>query len=107
MFRLDYNLVKVVWVDSYGCGSAWEPLSSLKAMKHECVSVGYIVKDNGQCLVVVPHISPENVVLAVDEQGCGEMIIPKVAVVSIQHLMEGKSITHDVRETSTTDQALE
>jgi len=80
----NYRLVLIRWVDSYGCGAVWNELESAKAFLHECVSVGWIVKDSADAVVVVPHLSPQCDDIGAEEQGCGDMTIPICAIRSIE-----------------------
>jgi hypothetical protein len=77
----EYPLVLIKWVDSYGCGSAWGCTEDLEPRPHYCYSVGWIVKETKDVVVVVPHFSPKNDRIEAVESGCGDMTIPRVAIV--------------------------
>jgi hypothetical protein len=82
----DYKAVIVKWVDSFGCGSAWEEIEAIKVSQQYCYSIGLAVKQTDDVIVIVPHISPENEKNGALRSGCGDMTIPMVAVVSINQL---------------------
>ncbi len=50
-----FPLVRIEWVDSFGCQTDWSPLDNVKDVRHACVSVGYLVEDGQHVKVVVPH----------------------------------------------------
>lgn len=83
----NHRLVLIRWVDSYGCSTDWNEIANARAIAHECVSVGWIVKDGVDAVVVVPHLSPANDDIAAVEQGCGDMTIPTSAIRSIEDLV--------------------
>lgn len=80
---IDYRLVYVQWVDSYGVSSSWKSLDDAKDERHIIHSVGWLVKDGENVKVIVPHISPANDKISSDEYGCGDMSIPVSAIVSM------------------------
>jgi hypothetical protein len=51
------RLVLVEWVDSYGCSAPWQDIAGSKAAPLVCRSVGWLLHDNEDCKVVVPHLS--------------------------------------------------
>lgn len=78
----DFPLVYVQWVDSVGAGACWGSIPEKTPSVHGCHSVGWLVCENDEVLVLVPHLSLEDEDYAKDEiHGCGDMTIPKVAVV--------------------------
>ena len=77
-----YKLVYVKWVDSYGCGHAWGEISDISPAPHYCHSVGWIVSESDECIVVVPHLSPAHDEIGAVENGCGDMTIPKVSIIN-------------------------
>lgn len=81
------RLVLVTWLDSFGCSSSWaeieRPLVAPKPIT--CRSVGWLLHSDEQCVVIVPHIARDSG--STVEQGCGDMTIPTVAVVSIEDLV--------------------
>jgi hypothetical protein len=50
-----------------------------------CQSVGWLVHDDEICKVIVPHVSQPNHP-ATEQQGCGDMTIPVVAIRKITEL---------------------
>jgi hypothetical protein len=75
------KIVLIEWVDSHS-GRGWQDLESLEAsaVPLYCRSVGWLVKETEQCVVIVPHISGEkdgHILL----QGCGDITIPTKAIV--------------------------
>jgi hypothetical protein len=74
------RLVIIEWLDSFGCSSRWENLSNCDNPEPViCRSVGWLLSDTKACKVVVPHITPD--------QGCGDMTIPTIAIVSMRDLV--------------------
>lgn len=66
---VDVRLVLIEWLDSYGCGSEWQPLEGCHAKPLLCRSVGWLVRDEDDCKVIVPHLSDSDSHLP--PQGCG------------------------------------
>ena len=85
MNHIPYRLVAVEWVDSYGCGSVWSELPDT-APAHHCYSVGWLVRQSDDVVVIVPHLSPPHADIGAEEQGCGDMTIPRVAIVEMRDL---------------------
>ena len=50
------KVVLVEWVDSLGCGSSWQAIEELSPELPTCYSVGWVVHDSSECIVLVPHI---------------------------------------------------
>lgn len=86
MNEIKYKLVAVEWVDSYGCGAEWEEMPVRAPSAHHCYSVGWMTAKTKDVVVIVPHISPENAEIGGNEQGCGDMTIPRCAVRKIVNL---------------------
>lgn len=86
-------LVLVVWVDSFGCASAWEPIKDSFEGPEVlvCRSVGWLIHEDDQCLVVVPHIVEASD--RTERQGCGDMTIPACAVKSVSYLTSQETPT--------------
>lgn len=75
------RLVLVEWLDSHA-GRGWQDLDRLERAAEPlyCRSVGWVIRENKDCKVLVPHISGEkngNTVL----QGCGDLTIPTASIV--------------------------
>ena len=89
------RLVLVDWLDSYGCSSDWRLVESCNPKVLHCHSVGWILHEDEQCLVIVPHLSdPEHP--SAPQQACGDMTIPRKAIVSMTdlQLIESCSAVH-------------
>lgn len=75
-----YRLVLVEWEDSHGVSASWEYVSRCNPYVLICRSVGWLLHDGGECIVVVPHLTASD---QAKQQGCGDMTIPRSAVRSI------------------------
>lgn len=73
------DLVLVEWVDSFGCEADWKVIEGPAPEALICRSVGWLLHDDDKCLTIVPHLSTPHT--KAEPQGCGDMTIPKVAVV--------------------------
>ena len=82
------KIVKIEWIDSYGCGASWGEFDDMKDITHTCVSIGYLALDGENVKVIVPHHSPENKEIDAREMGCGDMTIPTVSIIKITELKE-------------------
>jgi hypothetical protein len=76
------NIELVTWIDSYGCSPVWIDPEEIHCAAHYCFSVGYILKESDEAIIVAPHYSPKNKVIGTNECVCGEMTIPKVSIIS-------------------------
>jgi hypothetical protein len=77
-----YPLELIRWRDSYGPGSHWKELPEEGDPDPEplvCESVGWTVQETDDLVLLFPHVGPKT--KNTDAQGCGEMAIPKVAIV--------------------------
>lgn len=63
---------RITWVDSYGCGPSWRTLDELPDACI-CNSVGWVIRENEEVLVIAPHYSEPS---DGDTVYCGEMVIP-------------------------------
>ena len=80
-------LVVVAWVDSLGCSSSWEPVQDdAKCVLSTCRSVGWLVYDGPEGVVLVPHVAV--VEGYQNDQGVGDMAIPRPAILSMVALQE-------------------
>ncbi len=80
------RLVYIEWLDSCGCSSHWATVQDdLEVEPVICKSVGWLLFESKKCLVVVPHLSHVNFEGG-KSQGCGDMTIPKAAVIKIKDL---------------------
>lgn len=83
----DHQLVMIEWLDSFGVGPAWEPIYDETELKLPvCVSVGYVVKENDSAICVVPHVFPADEEIGAVKSGCGDMTIPRAAIVRTVNL---------------------
>lgn len=80
MIGKEKKLTLIEWVDSYSVYEGWDFIKELaepKVMK--CLSVGWILKETEECILLMPHISGTN-----DNDtlgaGMGGLSIPKVAI---------------------------
>ena len=79
------RLVLIEWLDSYGCSPHWQTLEDCHAKPLVCRSVGWLLQDDADCKVIVPHLS-ESSNAPVPPQGCGDMTIPLAAILRISAL---------------------
>ena len=84
----------IQWVDSFGCGSRWQEMDSMKdrAVLY-CHSVGFVIKETDDYVVIVPHRAVETE--QCEEQGCGDMTIPKVCITSREILTVNNLINNN------------
>ena len=86
---MSYKLVLIEWVDAHA-GRGWIDIGRIKKADTPlyCRSVGWLVAESKDCKVIVPHISAgENRGTLL--QGCGDLTIPKKAIVSTTVLRRG------------------
>jgi hypothetical protein len=85
------DLVMIEWVDSGQPIPGWQWLADLGPRRaHKCVSVGFLVQQNGGTTVLAPNLASSNG----DEdwdQVSGLFTIPTVAIVKIQKLTSASS----------------
>jgi hypothetical protein len=75
-----YPYEVIEWVDSSGAGH-WKTLPQSKPPSlTRCISVGWVIGETKECVEIASTWSPEDD--TTDEQCCGDMTIPKVAIVS-------------------------
>lgn len=79
------KMVSVTWSDARGCSPDWEEIDDKFDMK-PCLnrSLGFLVVDKPDYIVVMPHVTCDNLVKP--QQGCGSMAIPRSAIVEIRTL---------------------
>jgi len=83
---INYKLVYIKWLDSYGVGAKWEELDDIHDEPYYCCSVGWLVGDGENTKTIVPHIAPENKKIGSDSFGCGDMAIPVRSILEIKEL---------------------
>ena len=80
------KLVLVDWLDSHQ-SRGWQDVERIEEAAEPlyCRSVGWLVAENPDCKVLVPHVSGERngTVLL---QGCGDMTIPNKAIIKMRVL---------------------
>lgn len=77
--KKSYNIELIEWVDSFGCSPSWREVPEAIIVKPlVCQSVGYVMHEDDNVIVVVPHYAPET--SSSDESACGDMTIPKVSI---------------------------
>ena len=81
------RVVMVEWLDSYGCSTNWTELDGIQPQSMMCRSVGWLVYEDDRNLVIVPHVTSRDHAHA-EQQGCGDMTIPRPAVVSVVDMQE-------------------
>lgn len=70
------KIVLIEWVDSYSVYEQWDFLKDLKEPEIiKCKSVGFIIKETDESILIMPHISGDN------EAGKGGICIPKLAII--------------------------
>jgi hypothetical protein len=77
------KLVLIEWVDSHS-GRGWQDRSRIEecAQLLRCKSVGWIVSETKEVIVIVPHVSGGDTML----QGLGDLVIPKCAITKRRYL---------------------
>ncbi len=82
--------VLVEWVDSSSVhtdvwGSVNEAVAKgTAASLRPCISVGFLVYEDRECLVLVPHL--QGLPIDADDSGSGDMTIPRGAVKRVRRL---------------------
>lgn len=75
------ELCYIHWVDSFGCSSSWESLEDLEAPRPlDVYSVGWVVLESDTAVTLVPHIHGGRESVGAVPSGCGDMTIPKLAI---------------------------
>lgn len=80
------KLVLVEWWDSHQNISGWAAVADITPDLPLIRSVGWVVHDTPECLVLVANHGEET--RSSPEQACGEMTIPKVCVKRVRRLRE-------------------
>ena len=76
------KLILVEWIDSHA-GRGWQDIERIEnaAVPLSCKSVGWLIAENKLCKVIVPHISGLDKNRGTIHQGCGDLVIPKRAII--------------------------
>lgn len=55
------KLLLIEWVDSHSCGNGWQKLETVESNQEvlHCRSVGWLLVETDDIVVLVPHISGE------------------------------------------------
>jgi hypothetical protein len=70
------KLELIEWVDSYSFYEQWDFIKEIAEPEIiKCKSVGFIIKETNDSIMILPHISGEN------EAGRGGICIPKISIV--------------------------
>jgi len=80
------RLVLVKWLDAYGVSPDWISVEDAKPSPLVNQSVGWLFHENDDCVVVIPHVAMSDHPRA-EMQICGDMMIPRKAVVEIIELI--------------------
>jgi hypothetical protein len=83
---MQWPLVLVPWLDSAAPDANWISLRDYQGIKTlECISVGYLVHEEGGRKTIAPHIAyPDD---EEQRQGNGLMVIPDQAILSMERLI--------------------
>ncbi len=74
------ELVIIEWKDAFGCSPLWQDIDSIEGSITICKSVGWLIRDEKEFKVIMPHFSEEA------NQCCGEMTIPASSIISMKFL---------------------
>ena len=75
------KIERIEWRDSFGCSPNWGSLDKDMIKPLHCVSVGLVIHEDEDCVVVAPHWTEQHP--GMDTQHyCGDMTIPTVSIVS-------------------------
>lgn len=79
--RTGRKLILVEWIDSHSAAASWQPLDELAVSVEpvRCRSVGWLVAETAEALLIVPHISGEQNE-SVRPYGKGDIAIPVRAI---------------------------
>jgi hypothetical protein len=74
------KLVLIEWLDSHA-GRGWQAMDRIAVAAEPlyCQSVGWLLSENKDCKVIVPHIGGEKNGDTM-MQGCGDLVIPAKAI---------------------------
>lgn len=75
-----HDLVRIEWHDSRGATSRWQHLEDLDEGACYMQSVGWIVRQTDEFIVLAPHMSADG------EQASGVMYIPRSAITMTHHI---------------------
>lgn len=94
--NLPFQLELIKWIDSCYNSDGWNDLENGTISPCYIYSCGKIIKETDDYIVIAPHYAPkEKDVLGSTESSCGEMAIPKCAIVA-RMCLPMKSITESM-----------
>jgi hypothetical protein len=77
------ELELIVWKDSYGCSPVWEELDESAPLQVMlCESIGRVIRETDEAVLIAPHSTLYKLDAIIMKQYCGDMTIPKCAIVS-------------------------
>ncbi len=74
MLKDHLDLLYIEWVDSHGTYGLWTDLDDMVTECCTISSVGWVIKEDEKLIHLVPHLGDN------PDQGCGDMVIPKVCI---------------------------
>lgn len=91
------RLVLIEWRDAFGCSPSWTEVADIKPDALTCKSVGWLAHEDADSLVIIPHLSAPDHGHS-EQQGCGDMTIPRVSVTRIVRLQEDRATSQPLPE---------
>ena len=84
-FATKHRLVLVEWIDASRLSDSWMDWSAIpEAYPHKCVTVGFVVSENKNEIILVPTIG--DVEHEENRHTYGGMLIPRSAIISERRL---------------------
>ena len=81
MIDKNNKLCLIEWMDPYTFSDKWESISEMPNLENTiCVSVGWIMKETKDNILIIPHISDIGNKNSLGT-GCSAMVIPKLSIV--------------------------
>ncbi len=82
---MKYPLVKINWVDASRLSDGWMDMEKIPgAYLHKCVSVGFVIKENEDGIILVPTIA--DIEHEENTHTYGGMLIPTCSILSKKKL---------------------
>lgn len=80
-----YKLSLIEWIDAHGVEQDWREIEvpGPRPAGQHVYSVGWITGESDDAVRITPHVCPKNDQADIPEQGCGDMTIPRPAIVRI------------------------
>jgi hypothetical protein len=80
MINKKHKLYLIKWEDSYSSDNKWKSISGMtKPKRMVCVSVGWLIKETKNTILIVPHITDIKNKNS-SGTGLGEIVIPNSAI---------------------------